>query len=153
MRFGWIAAVAACVLAAPASAVTVVLPPRDDVRTYTIFAYGDSAQLTSFGIINATPNATVSLINQVLGMTDAVGSFTLTQPFELLANTPYIYDYIRVYFNNRVTQFDSIGGTIERQPFTGSVPEPATWFMLVAGVGAVGAAYRRRIKSMGAIAG
>lgn len=107
---------------------------------YTAEAYDvDMLDFTFFNAVNELMGS--------LSIFPALGSPGGIKAQDILLDAPLNLRYVTVFLSgsNRQVDFQNIGFTAEvSTPATPGVPEPATWAMLIAGFGLVGAAARRR---------
>jgi hypothetical protein len=100
-------------------------------------------------MLGSSPNANLidfrGILPATYDLTSAMGPFT----FDPLTFSQF--DYAKVTLNGQAVHFDTMNpvtftATLQG-PTTGAVPEPASWAMLIAGFGAVGATMRHRRNS------
>lgn len=116
--------------AAPVSRIGFAVATGRGLLPSQITSSGTSFSLTT----NAGDSGGFTLIDTGNGLVAWIDVIAAT-PFTAISFTEIGGDLTDQYFGNIVS------GTL---PTTGAVPEPAAWTMLIAGMGGVGAAMRRR---------
>lgn len=170
MRFGLMAAAAACVVAAPANALTPLASGTFTQGAQTAsFSFFPSTNTTYRVTFSKPLSGSVEAIAQAYFYEDgtdpsgannfdlrAGGQFADAQSlqFDYLIDT--VDDGFSVYFDPgrftiTVNDVPASGARWAVSYFTaGAVPEPATWVLMILGFGAVGGALRRRKADYGA---
>jgi hypothetical protein len=163
MRFAWVLGAAAALMTAiPASAEVIVpdgvkplhgqskavlVSPPNGGRTQIIYLHAHSVEnplLTVLNLTGGTPDAIIhrgGYNSPVLGQFDAGGNFSLLTPLTLSQGVSFSTT-IRAYQGATLTSFNLADLTITGTGI--SVPEPATWMMMILGFGAIGGVMRRR---------
>lgn len=150
MRFGWIFAAAAAlfVQVQPAGAVEIVTLTNITDTSVTFYHRNMlPAWLDEIAITGGTPGAEVHMggfFDPVIGTLDSAGNWSLPSSIDVGHPSGVVYFVLSTYVDRKRNIFTLDHLTVSGEAF--ATPEPATWAMLLLGVGFIGAALRNRAK-------
>ncbi len=114
----------------------------------TTLGYLDTYPSNAPGVWVSTPGYTSNTYTETYFLTGASGDIGVELSVNLACSLGYVCDYSHTAKFGLVlpagASFSSDSGVFLTAPVGGAVPEPASWALLVAGFGVVGAAARRR---------